>query len=191
MAEKDIEKWDAAIKMNPEYVKEQEEKAKLWQQENKPLNEAALRAMRGLVPEDIKECSLVELQTRGLPKSFAKRLWDKKALWLLRMHPDDIKKLHQADLRGKYANQGLDIREMRAIWCCLPSEFDNDGDGKKAEWKFNFRQKLEELTVKESEKRLSRPETRNVAYKGMNKCVYFYVLCLGSISKVSVHIYTC
>jgi hypothetical protein len=168
LAEKEIEKWDTAIKMNPEYMKEQEEKTNVWELENKPLNLQAMRAMRGLIPPDIKECSLVELQERGLPKSLAKRLWDKKALWLLRMHIDDIKKLHQADLRGKYANQGLDVREMRAIWCCLPNDFDNDGDGKKAEWKFNFRQKLEELTLKEKENRLSKPEMRNVAYKGIS-----------------------
>jgi hypothetical protein len=169
LAEKDIEKWDAAIKMNPEYLKEQEDKAKLWEAENESLNEDAMRALRGLIPPDIKDCSLVELQQRGLPKALAKRLWDKKALWLLRMHPDDMRKLHQADLRGKFANQGLDLREMRGIWACLPLEFDNDGDGKKAEWRFNFRQKLEELTLKEKENRLSRTETRHVACKETDK----------------------
>lgn len=59
------------------------------------------------------------------------------------MHVDDIKRIHIADLRTKYGNQGLDIiggiftyssshsLEMRAIYACLPPEFENDGDGKK------------------------------------------------------------
>ena len=47
------------------------------------------------------------------------------------MHPDDMKRMHIADLTTKYGNQGLDIVEMRAIWANLPTEFDNDGDGKK------------------------------------------------------------
>jgi len=37
-------------------------------------------------------------------------------------------------LRGKYATQGLDIVEMRAVFASLPNAFDNDGDGKKEEW---------------------------------------------------------
>jgi hypothetical protein len=54
---------------------------------------------------------------------------------------------------------------MRAIYACLPVDFDNDGDGKKAEWRSFFRQKLEELTIKEQSNRLSNPEKRNTAYK--------------------------
>ena len=42
---------------------------------------------------------------------------------------------------------------------------ENDGDGKKAEWRKLFRQKLEELTVKEEGNRLSNMEKRNPAYK--------------------------
>ena len=49
-------------------------------------------------------------------------------------HVDDIKKYHIADLQGKFGNQGLDIIEMRAVWKSIPMEFENDGDGKKAEW---------------------------------------------------------
>ena len=37
------------------------------------------------------------------------RVWTKKALWCTRMHPDDIRKIHIADLRTKFGNQGLDI----------------------------------------------------------------------------------
>jgi len=89
------------------------------------------------------------------------------------MHPLDIALIHQADLRAKYPNQGLDIIEMRAVWTVLPEDFENDGDGKKAEWRFNFRQKLEELTTKEEQNRLARNEKRNNAYKDLDGKSFF------------------
>jgi hypothetical protein len=94
-------------------------------------------------------------------------------LWLICTHPDDIKKIHIADLQTKYGNQGLDIIEMRAIWINLPLEFDNDGDGKKLEWRKLFRQKLEELSAKEANNRLSAMEKRNPAYKGHDALVVY------------------
>jgi hypothetical protein len=175
-AEKEIERWDAAIRMNPDYQKEQEEKAKKWDEDQRPKNLECLRMMRSLVPPDITQCNLESLSSR-MPKTLAQRLWTKKALWLVRMHEDDIKRIHIADLRSKYGNQGLDVVEMRAIWVCLPNEFDNDGDGKKAEWLGFFRQKLEELTNKEAANRLSKMEQRNPAYKGCENLSVSYTLC--------------
>lgn len=164
-AEKEMDKWDNAIKMNPEYAKEQEEKARKWDEDNRPKCVAALRLMRGLIPPDVKDVSKKNLvEVKGLPKELAKRIWDKKILWLVRQHPDDIATVHIADLNNKYSNQGLDIVEMRALWQCVPSEFQMDGDGKKAQWRFNFLQKLQELTVKEEQSRLSKNEKRFRSY---------------------------
>jgi len=50
---------------------------------------------------------------QGVPAAIAKRLWEKRALSLIVTHPDDIAKIHIADLRGKYHYVGLDIIEMR------------------------------------------------------------------------------
>lgn len=165
-AEKDIERWDKAIRMNPEYQKEMEEKAKQWEIDQKPINHQCLLKMRSLIPPNVSATSMSQMMADGLPKSIANRIWTKKSLWIINTHPDDTKKVHIADLNTKYGNQGLDIIEMRAIWANLPEEFDNDGDGKKAQWRALFRQKLEELTVKEASNRLSAMEKRNPAYKG-------------------------
>lgn len=165
-AEKDIERWDKAIRMNPEYQKEMEEKAKQWEIDQKPINYQCLLKMRSLIPPNVASTSMTQMIEDGLPKTIANRVWTKKCLWIINTHPEDTKKVHIADLQTKYGNQGLDIVEMRAIWYNMPEEFDNDGDGKKATWRTLFRQKLEELTVKEAANRLSNMEKRNPAYKG-------------------------
>jgi len=172
-AEKEVEKYDQIIRMHPDYEKEEAEKAEKWVRDTRPTNLAAQEEMRKLVPPDIRTASLADLEEKGLPQGLVRRLWTKKATWLVRFHPEDTAKLHIADLLSKYNNQGLDIVEMRAVWASLPEEFDNDGDGKKAQWKANFRTKLMELVTKEEQNRLSKNEKRNPGYKGINPDGYF------------------
>ena len=170
-AEKEIERWDTAIKNNPEYQEEQERLQREWMEAQRPKWDAALRTMRSLVPPDISTMSLTTLKAtttptgEAIPAAFAKRLWSKKILWLVRIHSESIARMHIADLRGKYSFQGLDIIEARACFAALPTEFENDGNGKKAEWRGMFLQKLQELTTKEEQNRLRNPEKRNNAYK--------------------------
>ena len=52
---------------------------------------------------------------------------------------------------------------MRALWAALPDGFDNDGDGKKAKWREDFRTKLMELCTKQASGRLGRSEARAAA----------------------------
>lgn len=172
-AEKEVEKYDQIIRMHPDYEKEEAEKAEKWVRDTKPKNLEAQSEMRRLVPHDIRSASLADLSEKGLPQSLVRRLWTKKATWLVRFHPDDTAKLHIADLLSKYNNQGLDIVEMRAVWASLPEEFENDGDGKKSQWKANFRTKLMELVNKEEQNRLSKGEKRNPGYKDVDPNGYF------------------
>ncbi|KAJ8601435.1 hypothetical protein CTAYLR_005921 [Chrysophaeum taylorii] len=172
-AEKEVEKYDQIIRMHPDYEKEEAEKAAKWVEDTRPANLSAQTEMRKLVPPDVRSVSLADLEEKGLPQGLVRRLWTKKATWLVRFHPDDTAKLHIADLLSKYNNQGLDIVEMRAVWASLPDEFDNDGNGKKAQWKANFRTKLMELVTKEEQKRLSKNEKRNPGYKDASAEGYF------------------
>lgn len=167
-AEKDIERWDKAIKLNPEYQKEMEEKAIKWNEDQRPKNEYCKRRMRELIPADVTSTNVQKMIEEGVPKTLANRIWSKKALWLICMHIDDIKRIHIVDLKTKYNAQGMDIVELRALYHSLPVEFDLDGDGKKAEWRNNLRLKLEELTMKEDGNRLGPQEKRNPAYKGLD-----------------------
>ncbi|CAM9134027.1 unnamed protein product, partial [Chrysoparadoxa australica] len=172
-AEKDIELWDKTIRMHPDYAKEQADKERKWELDNRPRNAQALEVLRGMVPPEIATSSVGKMVSEGLPRSVAQRIWKVKVLQWARWHPDDIKKIHIADLRTKYSNQGLDVEEMRALWHIMPDEFDLDGDGSKAQWRSNFKQKLMELTGKEEKNQLSRNETRAAAWKGCEDMVVY------------------
>ena len=60
----------------------------------------------------------------------------------VRMAPETIAKMHSADLRGAYDSRGLSLDELRAVYASLPAAWENDGDGKKAEWAEAVREKL-------------------------------------------------
>lgn len=78
-----------------------------------PKYTEAYLSMRRLVPLDVAQLSVAMLTRKGIPSTIAKRLWEKKTLWLIVMHKEDIGKIHIADLRGKYQYSDLDIIEMR------------------------------------------------------------------------------
>jgi myosin heavy subunit len=163
-AESEVEKLDKAIKLHPEYLKEEEEKAAKWELAQKSVCEEALKVMRGYIPPDIFDISKEELISKGVPKPVAQRIFSKKALWFVRMDPTDIKITHQAELNSKFTTQGLDIVEMRAVYAVTPEDFDLDNDGRKAKWRSNFKQKLIELGMKEEQNRLNNNEKRHNSY---------------------------
>lgn len=164
-AEKELEKLDTAIKLHPDYIKEEEEKAARWEAEQQPKWQDALKNTRGFIPPNIMNLSKGELIEKGVPKEIAARVFSKKVLWFVRKDPRDIAKTHQADLNSKYTSQGLDIVEMRAVYAVLPEEFELDSDGKKAKWKHNFKQKMLELCTKEEGNRLMVNEKRHNSYR--------------------------
>ena len=45
-------------------------------------------------------------------------------------------------MRGAYDARGLSLDELRAVYASLPAAWENDGDGKKAEWAEAVREKL-------------------------------------------------
>ena len=74
------------------------------------------------------------------------------------MEPQRIAKMHAADLVCKYAHNGLDLRETRALYAALPAAgFQNDSDGRKADWALRLRAKLKALVAKADANQL-RPE---------------------------------
>lgn len=164
-AEAEVERWDQSIRMNPEYIQREEKRAQAWDDENQAICVSCLRLMRTLVPPDVNECGVDTLVARGLPERVAKRVLAVKALWLVRVEPKHISKLHIAELSSKYSPVGLDIVEMRAIYQVLPVEFDNDSDGKKIEWKNAIRLKLMELTDKEKNGSLGDSSKRHRDYR--------------------------
>ena len=142
-AAKDFDKWDQFVRNHPEYKAKEEAKKLKWTRENTPLNIAALRHIRGLIPPSVIVSGTLNMLEGKLPSAIAKRVWSKKALWLTRIAPQRIARLHIADLQTKYSTQGLDEVELRAIFAALPDTFDNDGKGDKAAWKDSLLQSLQ------------------------------------------------
>jgi hypothetical protein len=124
--------------------------------------EDSYHVMRALIPPNIARSDLKKMLTDGVPREVADRVWSKKVLWLLCMHPADIPKVHIADLRGKYDCHGLDIIELRALWYILPKW---EGDSPKAEWRRALKGRLDELVAKEISGRISEDELRDSAYE--------------------------
>ncbi len=125
------------------------------------------RRMRSLIPLNIAKMTIVGLVDAQLPLHVAERILANKGLWLIVMHPDDIRKVHIADLRGKYAPVGLDLTEMRAIWHNLPA-WKSEESEPKMEWRENFRVQLESLVAKEAQGKLVGNELRHEIYAAVD-----------------------
>jgi hypothetical protein len=87
---------------NEDYIREKEEEARQWRDRMDVFSQECLSTMRGFVPPHIFSASLASLKDiDGLSEPLAKRLLNKKCLWLVRMDPEDILKLHEADLLNR------------------------------------------------------------------------------------------
>ena len=121
--ENEVEKWDQAIRMNPEYDREQDEDLRRWEAGRHYENRIALWRMRALLPLDIKKKTDVDLQTvytasvddaddgeantvtSDGAKRTAARLLKMRTLHLITLHHSDLLKMHFADL-NMCSNQG-------------------------------------------------------------------------------------
>ena len=100
-----------------------------------------------------------------LPEPLAQRVWQKKVLWLTRVQPEFIARIHVADLSMKYSIQGLDLVELRAVWAALPDKFENDNDERKAQWRSKCLDRLKELVASESKGDILPQIKRNGVYR--------------------------
>ncbi|CAM9485458.1 unnamed protein product, partial [Discosporangium mesarthrocarpum] len=160
-----LSKWDRYVSNHPDHIHEEAERARQWEEDNKANNRAALRVMRSFIPPDIFQTGLETLKSKGLPPALAKRVFDRKVLWLLRAPDSLVSKTHLVELQSKYVANDLDITELRAVYCCLPETFEVDADGQKGLWRAGFRKRLEEMVSKEAGQQLKRSEARHPAYK--------------------------
>ena len=91
---------------------------------------ACYRTMRALIPPNIAKTDLKTMIADGVPRKVARHIWERKALWLICMHPSDVPRVHIADLRGKYvahcctvAAAGVSAsRTFSSIPCTLSSQ---------------------------------------------------------------------
>jgi hypothetical protein len=97
----------------------------------------------------------------------AKRLLEKKSLFLLHLEEKALKSVHIADLRSKYSydSQGFDLVELAAIYIGLPVEFENDGQKLKKDWKIGLETKVKQLFDNFILNKLTPKDIRNPVYK--------------------------
>lgn len=164
-AQAEFDHWDKIIQKHPEQIAKLEAERIAWESANKELCKQALSELREIVPTDIFSVKKRTLEERGLPRILVQRLFSKKALTMVHMEPARIRKLHITDLRNRYVTQGLDIRELRAVYAILPEEFENDPHGKKREWRTQLYDKLVRMTKAEAAGRLHGSHMRHAAYK--------------------------
>eukprot|EP00924_Labyrinthula_sp_SR-Ha-C_P014702 maker-scaffold_85-snap-gene-0.42-mRNA-1 protein AED:0.86 eAED:0.86 QI:86/1/0.5/1/1/1/2/0/951 len=159
----EFDQWDNIIRNHADFHKREEEKWTTWEEENLQVNLSALEQMKRIVPSSYKNEKDIIKQTGVKPK-VASRIVKNQIFKFFYMRKEVIAKIHEADLMLKYACQGLDIREMRAVYVCLPDEFLNDAKGTKKKYRDTIRDKLFELTKKEKEGKLSGDEKRHNQY---------------------------
>ena len=133
------------MKLNKDYIREQEEEKRQAEIQIQTSASEALQAIRAFIPPDVKECTMKELQSRGYSLHLSKRIKTVKSLWLTRYSSELINSMHIALLKSDFGYDGrnLDPVELLAVYASYPEKFSNDGTGKKQQ----YREALRDLVL--------------------------------------------
>ncbi|KAH9253670.1 hypothetical protein BASA81_008288 [Batrachochytrium salamandrivorans] len=162
-----FDQYDKVIRNHADYKSREEQKWVKWEADQAPKNLASLEEMKRIVPHEVLSGISEDflLNQCGLQLPVCKRIMTTKIYAFYYMDMDVISKLHIADLSSRYVCQGLDLRELRAVYYCLPKEFQLDPDGRKKLWRDDCRVKLKALTDKEDAGKLSKNEAMHAAFR--------------------------
>ena len=132
------------MKLNEDYIREQEEEKRQAEIQIQSSASEALHAIRAFIPPDVKECTIKELQSRGYSLPLSKRLKTVKSLWLTRYSSELINSMHIALLKSDFGYDGrnLDPVELLAVYASYPEKFSNDGTGKKQQYREALRDQV-------------------------------------------------
>eukprot|EP01031_Cornospumella_fuschlensis_P027176 gene27176-32832_t len=156
------------LEMNSEYKKEKEDELKQWRVEVKSFALECLATMRAFIPPQIFRTTENMLTAEYLySPALAKRILTKKCLWLVRMLPEDLDRLHEAELLGRFnpEAQNLDVVELSAIYAMLPLQFTKDPFEKKAKWRASIEANLMKTVADMKANKLSKEKLRCGVYK--------------------------
>jgi hypothetical protein len=118
--EQDMEKYNTALMLTDEYAAEEARKEREWEEENEEENLLALKAIRRMMPVNVKNMSEAELQNertpngKQIPRDVARKFKRTNVLELIRMDPSDILKNHPS-LFENLRVTGLTVTERRAL----------------------------------------------------------------------------
>jgi hypothetical protein len=158
---------------HPDYIKRITEEKLLFREQLEPFLYSSLDVTRSFVPLSVFEASSPMLIQMGLSLEVAKRLLEKKALWLTRMSETEIAKLHEADLHNRFqvhAN-GLDIIEVAAIYASTPDAFPNDSTGRKTAWLNGIELLLKRMLTEKNKGILPKHLKRAPVYQTMSSAI--------------------
>ena len=164
----DQDRFDYLLKcleVNPEYIAEKELERRQLEEKLVPFLCESLQTMRGFIPPNMQEMKLDELvATHGYSKALAKRIFDKKCLWLTRVDPVSVSKMHISDLSGKFSPlaQNLDVVELAAVYAALPEKFQAED---KVKFKIDIFEQLKKMHAEWESKKLPKIKCRNTVYK--------------------------
>lgn len=140
--EAEIDRLDRAIKAHPDYVSRLARAEREWDDREGPANARAFELQRRLIPADVATSSLSQLEAT-LEARLAKRIFATRLLWLVWQ---DVSKTHPSDLHHRYSWAGCDVQEIRAAYHAVrDTNFHNDNDGLKTQWRQRLRAKLVDM----------------------------------------------
>ncbi|TYZ59693.1 hypothetical protein PybrP1_007910 [[Pythium] brassicae (nom. inval.)] len=124
--EQDMEKYNTALMLTDEYAAEEARKEREWEEENYEDNVKALKAIRRMMPVEIKNMSEAELEGLTTPngqritREVARKFKRTNVLELIRLNPADIARNHPSLLENLRVT-GLNVFERRALHLHLSS----------------------------------------------------------------------
>lgn len=120
LLEREMEKYTTALQLTDDWIEEQEDLDRRWEQSIAAGNEKALKQLRRHMPVDVRNRSETSLATdltpngKVLPMEIAKKFKRTNVLQLLRIDPEDIVPMHAATLENMRV-AGLTLTERRAL----------------------------------------------------------------------------
>jgi len=148
-----VTKLSAMVEAHPGFAARTAAAEAKWDDEERSANQAALAALRELIPANVAQSDKpsvamhlakavgIDIKDTRL-EPLLERIWTQRILWLVHAKKETIAKIHLADLRSRYNYADLDPIELRAIYACLPDDFEHDDYGQKHAWRMALRSKL-------------------------------------------------
>jgi hypothetical protein len=119
--EQEMEKYVAALELTEEWIEEQAEEERKWEESIQDDNEVAYRNILRHMPVEVRNMSEAQLTNdpspngKYLPKATAKKFKRTNVLQMLRSSPDEILVWHPSTLENMRVT-GLTITERRALY---------------------------------------------------------------------------
>jgi len=169
--ERRLDELIKAQEENPEYQAQLQAEHDAWRASVDSFLVESLLITRTFVPLHIFTSDHEALLVDGLSAELSKRILKKQCLWLVRMSTEEIARLHEADLTGRFNPTGemLDVVEMAAIYCSLPDRFCNDRLGKKIAWRDQIETVLRKMLNEREKNVLPKGKVRAPAYGDLER----------------------